>query len=215
MSPLLLRDFTATSCIGRGLAETVASLRAQRSGLAPCAFETVRLDTYVGEVPGVDEEILPATLSRFDCRNNRLAQLGLRQDGFREAVRESARRWGARRIGLILGTSTSGMLATELAYRRRDPATGALPHDFDYGATQNSFSLADFAQHLLAGEIVARANGDYRLVFAIPFVVDLAMLALIVCCFRPDRGAPAIGRDDKPLRKRPMRRPFLRQRSAV
>jgi 3-oxoacyl-[acyl-carrier-protein] synthase-1 len=152
LRPLLLRDFTATSCIGRGLAETVASLRAQRSGLAPCVFETVRLDTYVGEVPGVDEEILPAPLHRFDCRNNRLAQLGLRQDGFLEAVRECASRFGPRRIGLILGTSTSGMLTTELAYRRRDPATGALPADFDYAATQNSYSLADFAGHLLGLE---------------------------------------------------------------
>ena len=152
MSPLLLRHFTATSCIGRGLAQTVASLRAQRSGLTPCAFETVQLDTYVGEVPDVDEQILPAPLRRFDCRNNRLAQLGLRQDGFQEAVRESAGRWGPRRMGLILGTSTSGMLATELAYRRRDPATGALPADFDYAATQNAYSLADFAQQLLGLE---------------------------------------------------------------
>jgi 3-oxoacyl-[acyl-carrier-protein] synthase-1 len=152
LTPLLISRFTATSCIGRGLGETVASLRAQRSGLAPCAFETVRLDTYVGEVPGVDEESLPAELGRFDCRNNRLAQLGLRQDGFREAVRESVGRWGPRRIGLILGTSTSGMLATEIAYRRRDPASGALPPDFDYAATQNSYSLGTFVRLLLGLE---------------------------------------------------------------
>jgi 3-oxoacyl-[acyl-carrier-protein] synthase-1 len=152
LTPLLISRFTATSCIGRGLGETVASLRAQRSGLAPCAFETVRLDTYVGEVPGVDEESLPAELGRFDCRNNRLAQLGLRQDGFMEAVRESVGRWGPRRIGLILGTSTSGMLATEIAYRRRDPASGALPPDFDYAATQNSYSLGAFVRRLLGLE---------------------------------------------------------------
>jgi 3-oxoacyl-[acyl-carrier-protein] synthase-1 len=152
LRPLLVSRFTATSCIGRGLTETAASLRAGRSGLAPCAFETVRLDTCVGEVPGVDEEALPTELERFDCRNNRLAQLGLRQDGFLEAVRESTGRWGRRRIGVILGTSTSGMLATELAYRRRDPASGALPADFDYAATQNSYSLADFVRRLLALE---------------------------------------------------------------
>ncbi|HVS77509.1 MAG TPA: beta-ketoacyl-[acyl-carrier-protein] synthase family protein [Steroidobacteraceae bacterium] len=152
MRPLLISHLTATSCIGRGLGETAASLRAKRSGLGPCAFETVRLDTHVGEVPGVDEESLSAELSRFDCRNNRLAQLGLRQDGFMDAVRESAGRWGRRRIGLILGTSTSGMLATEIAYRGRDRATGALPADFDYAATQNSYSLAAFARLLLGFE---------------------------------------------------------------
>ena len=152
MRPLLISHFTAASCIGRGLTETVASLRAMRGGLAPCAFETATLDTYVGEVAGVDGESLPSALSRFDCRNNRLAQLGLRQDGFMEAVRESAGRWGRRRIGLVLGTSTSGMLATEIAYRRRDPATGALPADFDYAATQNSYSLAAFVRLLLGLE---------------------------------------------------------------
>ncbi len=152
MRPLLVSRFTATSYIGRGIGETAASLRARRSGLVPCAFETVRLDTYVGEVPGIAQESLPGELERFDCRNNRLAQLGLRQDGFLEAVRESAGRWGRRRIGLILGTSTSGMLATELAYRRRDPASGALPPDFDYAATQNSYSLGDFVRRRLGLE---------------------------------------------------------------
>ena len=149
MRPLSISRFTATSCIGRGLGETVASLRAERSGLGPCTFETVRLETYVGEVPGVDEQSLPRALARFDCRNHRLAQLGLRQDGFIETVRESAGRWGPGRIGLILGTSTSGMLATELAYRRRDPASGALPSDFDYAATHNPYALAEFTRALL------------------------------------------------------------------
>ena len=48
-----------------------------------------------------------------------------------------------------MGTSTSGMLQTELAYRQRDPVTGALPPDFRYAQTQNSFSLADFVQRYL------------------------------------------------------------------
>jgi len=115
----------------------------------PCAFETVDLETQVGEVPGVDATALPHALQAFDCRNNRLAQLGLAQDGFSEAVAECAERWGRRRIGVFLGTSTAGMLQTELAYRDRDPATGALPAGFNYAATQNSFSVADFVRRAL------------------------------------------------------------------
>ncbi|MGH8318361.1 MAG: beta-ketoacyl-[acyl-carrier-protein] synthase family protein [Steroidobacteraceae bacterium] len=152
MNPLVLSHFTATSCIGRGLEATLESLRAQRSGLAPCAFETVTLEAYVGEVPGVDAVRLPAALKRFDCRNNRLAQLGLAEDGFRDAVAACASRWGRRRVGLFLGTSTSGMLETEIAYRRRDPATGALPASFDYAGTHNSYSLAAFARQVLGLE---------------------------------------------------------------
>jgi 3-oxoacyl-[acyl-carrier-protein] synthase-1 len=152
MTPLALTHFTATSCIGRGLGETLASLEQQRTGLSPCRFETVALDTYVGEVAGVDDERVPEALGEFDCRNNRLAQLGLRQDGFATAVTELAGRLGRRRVGVFLGTSTSGILETELAYRRRDAATGALPQEFHYRGSHNAFSVADFVRQLLGLE---------------------------------------------------------------
>lgn len=152
MTALAISHLTATSSIGRGLEPTLQSLLAQRSGLAPCAFETVTLETCIGEVPGVDEVRLPAALQHFDCRNNRLAQLGLAQDGFIDAVAACAGRWGRRRVGLFLGTSTSGMLETEIAYRRRDAATGALPARFDYASTHNTYSLAAFVREVLALE---------------------------------------------------------------
>ena len=149
MTPLALTSFTATSAIGRGLDATLASLEAQRSGLAPCAFETVALDTYVGEVAGVDAIALPAELAEFDCRNNRLAWLALAADGFAGAVAGCAARLGRERVGVFLGTSTAGILETEISYRRRDPASGALPADFRYRGAHNTFSLAAFAQRAL------------------------------------------------------------------
>jgi 3-oxoacyl-[acyl-carrier-protein] synthase-1 len=149
MKPLLLKAFTATSCIGTGLTQTLDALMAERSGLSICEFETVDLDTRIGKVEGVDEERLPADLARFDCRNNRLAELALRQDGFDRAVKEAAGRWGSRRIGVFMGTSTAGILQTEIAYRHRDATTGALPADFDYAATHNSFSIADYLRRRL------------------------------------------------------------------
>ncbi len=148
MRPLRLSHYTATSCIGRGLTETRHALLERRSGLAPCAFETVRLETHIGEVPGVDEVSLPPQLARFDSRNHRLALLALAQDDFIETVAECAGRLGRRSVGLFLGTSTSGMLETEIAYRHRD-ATGALPAPFDYAATHNAYSLAAFVQRVL------------------------------------------------------------------
>lgn len=147
MKPLLLSHFTATSCIGRGLSQTLDALRQRRSGLTACAFDTVDLPTFIGEVEGVDEVAISADLAAFDCRNNRLAQLGLEQDGFDQAVRAAIGKYGRDRVGVFIGTSTSGILQTELAYRRRDPETGALPPDFGYGKTQNTFSVADFTRH--------------------------------------------------------------------
>lgn len=133
-----------TSCLGRGLNATSAALQAGRSGLKQCDFETVDIDTWIGEVDGVDHVRLREDLLRHDCRNNRLAQLGLQQDGFEQAVRDAIDRHGADRVGVFMGTSTAGILQTELAYRERDPVTGALPPSFHYAETHNAYSVADF-----------------------------------------------------------------------
>ena len=71
MTPLLLSSYTATTCLGRGLAALRPAIHQGRSGLQPCAFETVELATWIGEVPAVDSERLPAALAHYDCRNNR------------------------------------------------------------------------------------------------------------------------------------------------
>lgn len=146
MHPIPLTAYTATSCLGQGVDAHRLALREQRSGLTPCRFETVTLPTWVGEVPGVDAVALPAALQRFDCRNNRLAWLGLQQDGFAERVHAAVARHGADRVGVFIGTSTSGILQTELAYRERDAATGALPAWFRYADAHNTFSVAAFVQ---------------------------------------------------------------------
>jgi 3-oxoacyl-[acyl-carrier-protein] synthase-1 len=146
MKPLLLKTYTATSCIGKGTAATLRTLLERRSGLSICRFETVDIDTHIGEVAGVDEARLPEELFKFECRNNRLAELALHQDGFFDAVQRAAERWGRRRVGVFLGTSTAGILQTEMAYRHRDPVSGALPASFEYGSTHNSFSVADYVR---------------------------------------------------------------------
>ena len=131
------------SSLGAGLQATLAALRNGSSGLLPCRFETVDLPTCVGEVPGLDKLRLDPAFARFDCRNNRLVRLALAQDGFEPAIHTAKARYGASRIGVFLGTSTSGMLQTEQAWRRRD-ACGQLPDDFDYAGTQSIFSIAEF-----------------------------------------------------------------------
>ena len=146
MKPLTLTAFTLTSSLGVGLRTHLEALGGGRSGLAPCAFESARLDTWVGQVPDRQLAPLPEALAAADCRNNRLAQLALAQDGFLDAVAHARARYGVHRIGLFLGTSTSGLLQTELAYRHREASTGALPGAFDYAATHNSFSLGRFVQ---------------------------------------------------------------------
>ncbi|UCF22598.1 MAG: beta-ketoacyl-[acyl-carrier-protein] synthase family protein [Ralstonia sp.] len=150
MKPLLLSHFSATSCAGRGLDATLGALRGQRGGLVPCDFERADLATWIGPVEGVDAQPVRADLADFECRNNRLAQIGLTQDGFAEGVEAAKARYGAHRVGVFVGTSTAGILQTELAYRRRDPQTGALPADFHYAQTHNPYSPAAFVRAYFA-----------------------------------------------------------------
>ena len=149
MQPLAISRYSIVNSLGAGTSAVGTALRDRRSGLAPCDFETVALDTCVGRVAGLESLPVRSDLAAYDCRNNRLAQLGLELDGFSGAVSAAGKRHGTERIGVFMGTSTSGILQTELAYRRRDAQTGALPADFHYAETQNTGSLADFVRRYL------------------------------------------------------------------
>jgi len=149
LPPLAISAMTATCCLGVGLGATRAALAGQRTGLTPCNFETARLATYVGSVAGVDSERLAPTLSYYNCRNHRLAQLALAQDGLMTAVARAQQRYGPRRVGLFLATSTSGIFETEIAYRHRDSSTGLLPASLEYAGSHNFYALAAFVRELL------------------------------------------------------------------
>jgi 3-oxoacyl-[acyl-carrier-protein] synthase-1 len=156
MAPLILSRYTLVSALGKGLDETYRALQSRRCALRPCDFEDVEIKTYIGRVDDVETVSVgggsTATgLEQFDCRNNRLALLGLQQDGFIQAAIEARERYGAHRVAVILGSSTSGILETEHAYRHRDPTTGALPPSYltSHRYTHNMFSVAHFVRAYL------------------------------------------------------------------
>lgn len=148
-TPVAVSDYTVVTALGIGRDATLAALREGRTGLARRQFETASFDAWLGEVDGVDQVVLPPALATYDCRNNRLAQLGLAADDFAGSVQRAQARVGAHRVGVFLGTSTSGILQTEQAYRRRDPQTGALPADLHYAQTHNTCSLASYVRAAL------------------------------------------------------------------
>ena len=146
---LRIRAYTATNAAGTGNRALLEALRERRSVLAPFDFLDVDLDTHVGQVGGLEDSPWPAEWSAWDCRNNRLAWLGLEQDGFVEEVATAVQRFGAQRVGVVLGTSTSGILHTELAFRERDPETGALPSPLHYATTHELSSAPRFVRERL------------------------------------------------------------------
>jgi len=152
VSPLVISHCATANPLGLGRAATLEALVERRGALRPMDFEGAPADTWIGRVAGLEEQPVAARLSEFDCRNNRLAQMGLRQDGFEEAVAQARARYGADRVAVIIGTSTSGIEHCERAFRERDAHTGRLPSWFRERHSLNLFSVADFVQRSLGLE---------------------------------------------------------------
>jgi len=146
--PLQISAFTATSAVGVGKTPLFAALEQGRSGLRANDFGDAPLPTWIGRVDGLEQMALPEAMAEWDCRNNRLAWLGLQADGFLEAVKAARERYGASRVALILGTSTSSIGETELAYTQVG-ADGAFPPDQQRPRLHTPHSLALFVQQVL------------------------------------------------------------------
>jgi 3-oxoacyl-[acyl-carrier-protein] synthase I len=145
MQPLSLTASTAVSALGAGREALRSALHGRRGGLRPGDFPGAPEGIWLGRVAGVEEVALPPALASFSCRNNRLAEMALATDEFAEAVHAARERYGAARIAVCLGTSTSGIEETERAYRHRSP-DGALPAEFDYERTQDLQSLPRYVR---------------------------------------------------------------------
>ena len=147
MHPLKITNCTISTALGLGNDNNWHKLLDGQSGLKRCDFAGAGgLDTWIGEVPGVDACQLPAALDAYDCRNNRLAWLALGEDGLRESVALAAERYGRDRVAVFVGTSTSGILQTELAYQQLDADRDSLPDWYHYDTTHNTWLVADFVR---------------------------------------------------------------------
>lgn len=148
MKPLRITAYTLCSAAGEGRTQTLAALRERRTGLTPNDFGPTPLPTWIGRVANLEDEPLPASFAQWDCRNNRLAWRGLNADRFIERVLAARERYGAGRIAVIVGTSTSSIGASEEAYRRLEP-DGSYPPDLRRPIIHTPHSLGDFVQHAL------------------------------------------------------------------
>ena len=143
----------------------------ERGGLERADLGETELDTWIGRVADLEAVLPPDDLRDYDCRNNRLAQLAIETDGFQDAVGGAIERYGPGRIGVFLGTSTSGIREGEIAYALRDPKCGTLPEGFRYSTTQQIFSVGDFTRRLLGlrgvAEVISTACSSSAKVFAV------------------------------------------------
>jgi len=144
VTPVALTAYQCASAAGDDVEALYASLLNNRSCLRPLRLFELPFETVVGEVVSP----LPAVRAAFkayDCRNARLALLALEQGGFRQNIEKAVSRHGAARIGLILGTSTSGIYDTENAYVDL-LENGVMPAGFAFLKTHTAQATAEFLQ---------------------------------------------------------------------
>jgi 3-oxoacyl-[acyl-carrier-protein] synthase-1 len=139
---------TVVHAAGRGVDALWDAACHARSALRPNPLSWSDLDCWLGEVPGVQDARLPEQLAAWDCRNNRLAWLALQDESFRDAITDAVHRYGKSRIGIVLGTSTSGIQTTETAYSARRER-GAWPINFDYRKIHSLEATARFTNEVL------------------------------------------------------------------
>ncbi len=149
IAPLRVTASTVTCAAGAGKAALLAAMRAGRTALTPNDFGVDPLATWIGRVADVETSALPRPLAAWDCRNDRLAWLGLQADGFLDAVGAARERHGAARVAVVVGTSTSSIGATEDAYRALDD-DGRFPADNRNPLVHTPHSLAMFVREALA-----------------------------------------------------------------
>lgn len=144
--PLAVTAFTVTCAAGRGADAFARALATRQSGLV--YNDLNELPCWIGRVAGLVDVPLPREFSEWESRNHRLAWLGLNQDGFRERALAAIERYGAARVALILGTSTSSIGETERAYRELD-ADGRFDTTQRRSRVHHTHALAEFVQHAL------------------------------------------------------------------
>jgi len=98
----------------------------------------------IGEVEGTLPAI-PEHLHRYACRNNALTLAALRQ--IEPVVAEVTEAVGRDRVGVVMGTSTSGVSDAEAAIRHRE-RTGHLAEEFEYDQLEFG-GTAGFVANLL------------------------------------------------------------------
>lgn len=148
MMKLFLNECGIVCALGDNGAQVRRRLFAGESGVAPTSAWSPGRELPLGRVTAALPDGAALAL-RDRSRNNQLALAALRQ--IRPAVDAALAKYGAHRVGIVIGTSTSGIAETESAMRAR-AAGGSLPDQFHYAQQEMGSPAAMLATELgLAG----------------------------------------------------------------
>lgn len=142
--------YTAVSNCGSGSRALYNGLLGGRSVLKKLNLFSVDFPTHVGEISEQLLPVLDSSLQAYSTRNARiaLAALNVEHDQLRENIKRVKQTYGAGRIGVVIGTSTSGIYETENAYRTLHE-TGAVPKSYHFAEQHAWAATACFLQREL------------------------------------------------------------------
>ncbi len=145
MQPFSLTALGMVNALGTNLSDISAGVfNADTTRLSPHILRTTGAMVSVGRVPDPLPD-LPAGFEAFQCRNHRLAHVAFRQIADEVTVLRDT--FSPDRIGVVIGSSTSGLDVSEEAFFHWQ-ATGALPGYYRYDTQHEMGSIAQFIAHL-------------------------------------------------------------------
>ncbi|MDX8397499.1 MAG: beta-ketoacyl-ACP synthase [Mariprofundaceae bacterium] len=146
MQAVYMTSYSAITACGQGTQSLLQALTEQCSYLKPATLIQPDFTMYTGEVSQALPEVSKA-LKAYDTRNAQLALAALDCEGakFRQAVEEAKQAYGAARLGVVIGTSTSGIYETELMYQKHE-SSGESSDLFDLKRQHAWIATADFVQ---------------------------------------------------------------------
>ena len=140
-----LNNLGMVSPIGDSKAEILKRiLSGDRTGLVLSELLGAEHPVHVGEV-SAELPLIDKSHSVYDCRNNQLLLGAL--DQIKATVEDMVRRFGADRVGVVIGTSTSGLSSTEFAWAEL-AKTGEKFKGFHYKQQQIAGGADFLAKHL-------------------------------------------------------------------
>ena len=138
-------DLGIINALGTGKSAVLAGLlQGDQSGMIASGPLLTGRDSRVGTV-SQSLDALPPEFAEFDCRNNRLLVAAAAQ--IDDRLRNLCTEYGPDRIGVLIGTSTSGIAAGEDAIDSLTAGNG-MPADYHYRQQEIGTAAEFLAQYL-------------------------------------------------------------------
>ena len=140
-----ISDLGIINALGAGKTAVLSGLlKGDQSGMLPSGSLLTGRASMIGSVRE-PLAALPPELSDYDCRNNRLLTAAVTQ--IEDPIEKLRSKYGPQRIGVLIGTSTSGIAAGEEAMDTFT-ARGEMPADYHY-RQQEIGTAAEFVARYL------------------------------------------------------------------